>query len=140
MNFILKNTIAFLILILTSCTAQNKDDNSIFGIIYEARTRGSEIKIEFKNGTLFFKSNSEEKSIVLNDAQINDIQNVAQEIKLTKIADLIAPSDKRFSDKTLSARFIIKKNDISYISSDFDHGNPPKELKELYLILEKYIQ
>ena len=140
MNFILKNTIAFLILILTSCTAQNKDDNSIFEIIYEARTRGSEIKIEFKNGTLFFKSNSEEKSIVLNDAQINDIQNVAQEIKLTKIADLIAPSDKRFSDKALSASFIIKKNDISYISSDFDQGNPPKELKELYLILEKYIQ
>jgi hypothetical protein len=140
MNFILKNTIAFLILILTSCTVQNKDDNSIFEIIYEARTRGSEIKIEFKNGTLFFKSNSEEKSIVLNDAQINDIQNVAQEIKLTKIADLIAPSNKRFSDKALSANFIIKKNDISYISSDFDHGNPPKELKELYLILEKYIQ
>jgi hypothetical protein len=73
MNFILKNTIVFLILILTSCTTQNKDDNSIFGIIYEARTRGSEIKIEFKNSTLFFKSNSEEKSIVLSDAQINAI-------------------------------------------------------------------
>jgi hypothetical protein len=37
------------------------------------------------------------------------LYNVAQEIKLTEIANLIASSDKRFSDRALSAKFIIKK-------------------------------
>ena len=91
-----------------------------------------------KDNSIVFKSNLDDKSIVLNNVQLKSIKDVLSEIKLAEIKDLEAPSNKRFSDGALSASFTIKKDTVSYMSSDFDHGNPPKELKVLYILLEKY--
>tara|TARA_R110001592_G_scaffold87871_2_gene259226 strand:- start:5053 stop:5385 length:333 start_codon:yes stop_codon:yes gene_type:complete len=89
--------------------------------------------------TIAFKSDSEDKPIILSEIEVNNINDVISKIKLSKIADLIAPSNKRFYDGALIGRFTIKKNDTSYVSSDFDHENPPKELLALYKIVQKLI-
>ena len=91
-----------------------------------------------KENNLLYKSNTDKKSTVLSKIQVNDINNIVYSIKLSEIANLTAPSNKRFTDNALSAKFTIKKNNTSYESIEFDHGNPPKELKDIYLLLEKY--
>ena len=139
MPFLIKYTFPFLLLlVLTNCTAQNKDIDAVYKVSYLAQTRGSAINIDFKDSTLVFKSNTDDKSMVLSEVQVSTINNAVSKIKLSEIANLTAPSNKRFSDGALAASFTINKNNTSYSSIEFDHGNPPKELKDLYLLLEKY--
>ena len=138
MKTLIKITFPFLLFVLTSCTAQDKDINTAFEISYVAQTRGSIVSIGFKENNLLYKSNTDKKSTVLSKIQVNDINNIVYSIKLSEIANLKAPSNKRFTDNALSAKFTIKKNNTSYESIEFDHGNPPKELKDIYLLLEKY--
>ena len=83
---------------------------------------------------------SADKSVVLSNAEVINIYNIVSKIKLSEIGALIAPSNERYRDAALTGSFIILKNDTSYTSSNFDHGNPPKELQELYNILQKYLK
>lgn len=138
MNYLLKNTIPFLLITLISCSVNKNKQDSTVEIYYEAATRGSSINIIYKENKIDFKSNSEQKSILLSEDKVEKIKALITDIKLSEIHDLTAPSNKRFTDGALSANFTIKKEGVRYISSDFDHKNPPKELKELYLLLEKY--
>ena len=140
MNFLLKITVPFIFIIFVSCSAQEKNKKEVFKISYKAETRGSFIIIHFKDSSLVLKSTSTDKSIVLSNAEVINIQNIASKIKLSEIGALIAPSNERYRDAALTGSFIILKNDTSYTSSNFDHGNPPKELQELYNILQKYLK
>ena len=140
MNFLLKITVPFIFIIFLSCSAQEKNKKEVFKISYKAETRGSFIIIHFKDSSLVLKSTSTDKSVVLSNAEVINIQNIASKIKLSEIGALIAPSNERYRDAALTGSFIILKNDTSYTSSNFDHGNPPKELQELYNILQKYLK
>ena len=140
MNFLLKITVPFIFIIFVSCSAQEKNKKEVFKISYKAETRGSFIIIHFKDSSLVLKSTSTDKSVVLSNAEVINIQNIASKIKLSEIGALIAPSNERYRDAALTGSFIILKNDTSYTSSNFDHGNPPKELQELYNILQKYLK
>ena len=140
MNFLLKITVPFIFIIFLSCSAQEKNKKEVFKISYKAETRGSFIIIHFKDSSLVLKSTSADKSVVLSNAEVINIQNIASKIKLSEIGALIAPSNERYKDAALTGSFIILKNDTSYTSSNFDHGNPPKELQELYNILQKYLK
>ena len=84
-------------------------------------------KSEFEDETSVKLKNLTEKPVLL-----------VQEERLSEIENLEAPTEKRFTDGALSASFTIKKDDVVYTSSDFDHQNPPKELKELYQFLEEF--
>ena len=140
MNFLLKITVPFIFIIFVSCSAQEKNKKEVFKISYKAETRGSFIIIHFKDSSLVLKSTSADKSIVLSNVEVINIQNIASKIKLSEIGALIAQSNERYRDAALTGSFIILKNDTSYTSSNFDHGNPPKELQELYNILQKYLK
>ena len=140
MNFLLKITVPFIFIIFLSCSAQEKNKKEVFKISYKAETRGSFIIIHFKDSSLVLKSTSADKSVVLSNAEVINIYNIVSKIKLSEIGDLIAPSNERYKDAALTGSFIILKNDTSYTSSNFDHGNPPKELQELYNILQKYLK
>ena len=132
MNSLLKNTIPFIVLLLISCSALEKNKNATFEVSYQAQTRGSFISIKFKGNTLDVSSTKEGKTIDLNTNQVDNLLAVISKINLSEMQDLKAPSNKRFSDGALSANFTIKKDNETYVSSNFDHENPPKELKNLY--------
>jgi hypothetical protein len=140
MNLLIKLTVPFIVLLFTSCSAQEKNDNAVFEVEYKAQTRGSLINIDFKGDSIVLKSTTEDKTIVLSNAQVNDINSIVSKIKLSEIQNLAAPTNKRFTDGALHGHFSIKKNDTSYTSSDFDHGSPPKELQTLYNIFQKYVK
>lgn len=134
----MKNSSVFyllLVIFFSDCNAQQDNTNSSLEIEYNARTRGSFITIYLKENSLIYKSPKEEKSISLKEKDIQEVEREISKINLFEINDLKAPSEKRFTDGALSANFNIKKNGVTYISSDFDHENPPKELKDLYTIL-----
>lgn len=128
----IKRTVTILILIAcTNCAAQDKTRSNL-EIIYKAQTRGSLFQISYVNNKINFKNNSIEKKITLKAEDIKIIYDLVSTINLTKIEDLIAPSSDSSSDRAMIAFFSIKVNKDVFTSSNFDHGNPPKELKLLY--------
>ena len=138
MKINLKITLLFII-IFSSCNAQEETSSSI-EFTYLAQTRGSYINITFTKDSLHLNSTEKNKIIDLNEKQRENILQEISKINLSEISLLIAPSNKRFSDRTLSAKFTFKKENEVYTSSDFDHENPPEKLKSLYSILKKIIK
>lgn len=127
--------IVTILLIFESCAAQQK--NLDINVFYEAQTRGSFIQYELTNNIFTINKNSENKSIILNDAEIKEFKIAIQKINLLEIKNIKAPSDKRLIDVALSANFKFIKNNMLFTSSEFDHENPPKEFYELYFLFKK---
>jgi hypothetical protein len=138
MKFLKKLTL-LIVLIFSSCSAQEETNNSL-EVKYIAQTRGSFLNITFRNDSLYLKSTERNKTLLLSKEQSKEIQEKVSKIKLSEIRNLEAPSSKRYSDGALSAKFSIKKGQQTFLSSDFDHINPPKELKPLYDLLNLYIK
>jgi hypothetical protein len=138
----MKLFIICLTLIVLACnTAKLSTDNNLdvfeqnqLKLIYQAHTRG------------FFEEVSiTEKSIVLlnNRRRINPVidsittekwkacVDLVNTIDLKSMSQLIAPSNLRKSDRVPFAHLSIIKKGDTLKSIDFDHKNPPKELKEL---------
>lgn len=139
MGLLVKNTILLMVLISSCSAIENKQEFS-FEIFYKAETRGSSIYINYKENRITLKSNTEDKSIDLNNKERKKLHNIISKIKLSEIKDLIAPSNKRFTDGALIASFTIKKGDTNFVSSNFDHDNPPKEMQELYQEIKKLVK
>ena len=53
------------------------------------------------------------------------------EIDLDAMRKLVPPSTESHTDRAMIGSLSINKNGKYYKSSTFDHGNPPKEIKEL---------
>ena len=138
MNPILKNTIAIILFVLSGCNDLENKKTTTLEVIYKAETRGSSIGIHYKDNSISLKENNNDKLITLSNTETKKINELVQKINLSEMESLVAPSNKRFSDGALSANFTIKKDTKMYMSSGFDHGNPPNELKNLYFLLEKY--
>ena len=64
----------------------------------------------------------------------------ASRINLETIDNLKTISDDRYTDKALSAQLIIQTFNSTYTSIEFDHGNPPKEIKNIVETLTSYIE
>ena len=78
------------------------------------------------------------KKITFNDSIQNidekswkKLTSLIQNVDLKNMDKLEAPSNKRFSDMAATAYLRIKVQDASYESSQFDHGNAPKEISLL---------
>jgi hypothetical protein len=126
-----------LILLFTiGCSVQKE---IVIEIEYKATTRGSSEVIKFKGNTLSYNTNKALKELVLSDAKLKEIEFVVLKISLDNIVNLKAPTNKRFSDGAMEANISFKKGNKVYTSSNFDHGNPPKELKPIIDLLKKYL-
>ena len=136
MRFLKKVTL-LIIVIFSTCNAQEGFNDSI-EINYIAQTRGSYLNITIINDSLNLKSSESNKTLILSKKQREEIQDEVSKINLSEISDLEAPSNRRYTDGALSAKFSIKKAQQTFFSSNFDHENPPKELKPLYDLLKLY--
>jgi len=112
-------------IISSSCNSQ--ENKSIIEIEYFASTRGNSIRIIVSPDHLIYNDTSSKITPKKWDA----ITLLIDEIDLTQISKLQAPSEERFRDASLVAEIKITTSDTIYISSQFDHGNPPKEIKKL---------
>ncbi|MBD8083816.1 hypothetical protein [Chryseobacterium caseinilyticum] len=76
------------------------------------------------NGNLTSKSLSPDSWKVISD-------KIAQ-INLEEIQSYKSPTTKRYSDAALASVIIIEKDGKTYSSADFDSGNPPQQLADVY--------
>ncbi|MCB7481722.1 hypothetical protein [Christiangramia sediminis] len=129
--------ISFLVLIMmffSTNNCSNQKIDSIESFTYETFTRGSSTiytvtpdKIQVKSTGL----NSNENSNNITPAKWNSLVNTAQNIDISEMSKLKAPSDSRASDAALHALLSVRKNDTIFKTNSFDHGNPPAEVKPL---------
>ena len=139
MNPYVKKISFFIFIIVTSCSAQEEKQNYL-EVTYSAETRGSKLQISYSDHKIIYKNNALEKTIILKAEEIQLIYKLISKIDLPEIKNLKSPSNQSFSDAAMSAHFEIKSKKESFISSNFDHENPPEELNLLYKTLKKFIQ
>ncbi|AZA78145.1 hypothetical protein EG347_11775 [Chryseobacterium sp. G0186] len=139
--------ITLLTLLNTNCTSQQKTQIDKNNSTYNAKQLKIE-KIELKEQTRgtrrFTTFTPTSKTVSLNDNvttfslsadEWKKITEQVDQIKLSTISNLQAPTSARFSDGALSASISITSGDKIYTSSGFDSGVPPKELEKLYKII-----
>ncbi|MCS4305182.1 hypothetical protein [Chryseobacterium sp. BIGb0232] len=135
-----------IILVLSSihCQHQSKNGNidknltintqqaKIEKIELTERTRGFHTIITLTPQSKTTSFNGEENKSSLSSSEWESISQQAATIDLSKISTLQAPTTGRYSDQAMIANLMITSNGTTYTSSDFDSGNPPKELEALY--------
>ncbi|MEJ5102437.1 hypothetical protein [Chryseobacterium sp. MYb328] len=135
-----------IILVLSSihCQHQSKNGNidknltintqqaKIEKIELTERTRGFHTIITLTPQSKITSFNGEENKSSLSSSEWKSISQQAAAIDLSKISALQAPTTGRYSDQAMIANLMITSNGTTYTSSDFDSGNPPKELEALY--------
>ncbi|MFD0863948.1 hypothetical protein ACFQ1M_17160 [Sungkyunkwania multivorans] len=101
---------------------------------YETFSRGFYQKIKVEKGTLLFQENRSESDgtiIDIDKKQWKKLVDWVKKIKLEHLSLLKAPTNKREVDGAAFAKLKVFTNDKEYVSSNFDHGNPPLEIKGL---------
>lgn len=146
----MKNFIVFAsaMLLTVNCSAGNevreKTNNDtilvsktlVQRISLSERTRGtnrsftiSPAKVETNmNGTLTSKSLPADSWKMISDK--------IEQINLDEIKSYNSPTTKRYSDAALASVITIEKDGKTYSSSEFDSGNPPQQLRDLYMSIQ----
>lgn len=112
----------------------NKDDVQLpSSIVVQSLTRGYFRKISIINGRIYVQTDQQAKPVFweLNKEDLNAVLLAYNEIDVTIIKDLKAPTDKRFYDGAPITHLSITKDSEVFTSSDFDGGSPPKHIEKL---------
>lgn len=128
------STFILVLLMAKGCTnSELKKESENISFEYEAHTRGGYKKILAKQDTVYTikTRNGEPIQKALSKSDWNSLLNLLSKVDVTKIADLKAPTEKRFYDGAMIAGLKVIYKDKIYESSNFDHGNPPAEIKDL---------
>ncbi|WP_159801494.1 hypothetical protein [Flavobacterium sp. MK4S-17] len=134
-------TVLFALLLLSGCasTALKKQGDKIF-FEYEALTRGAYKKVIVKHDTIItINEKALDKERVIDKfvnkkpkkRNWNKILAELEKVNLNKLSTLKPPSTRSHHDGALIANLKVIKQDTTYQSSSFDHGNPPMEIKGL---------
>ena len=118
----------FSLVSLSNCNSQSHED---FTLNYSATTRGSSIILDATSSEIEYSDMDGDKNITLNKSQWDEIKELISKIDVDEIENLEAPSNGSHTDRALVATLSITIGDKTYESVNFDHGNPPVELKKL---------
>jgi hypothetical protein len=131
----MKNLILLLLTIIaTGCATSLQNDSKDIVIEYSAITRGRNMNILVRQGSVSTTSTVGSKATttaIVSAAQWNDVIAALDKVNLDKISGLKPPSDKRAYDGALIGNLKVTVKDKIYESSSFDHGNPPAEIAEV---------
>ena len=123
------------------CDAQKQQDLQTTVIEYVANTRGFYKKITVQNQMVLVskdrKGNDKPVQIKISYSDWKKLIADFQEINLDEVPNLKAPSEKRFYDGAAIANLKIIHKDKTYESTNFDHGNPPAEIKKLVVLINE---
>ncbi len=104
-------------------------------IEYSANSRGfyQKINVQDKQFTVSRDRNGMDKpqKQAISDADWKALVSAFQKVNLESLPNLKPPTEKRFYDGAAIAKLKITHNKMAYETTDFDHGEPPAEIKEL---------
>jgi heat shock protein HslJ len=138
----MKLLITYLTLIALACnSAKVSNDYRLeeFGhnelkLIYQAHTRGFFEEVSVTEKSIVFIKNRKRTKPINGSITFKEWKaciDLVDTIDLKSISQLTAPSDLRKTDRVAYAQLTVIRKGDTLKSSDFDHKNPPKELKEL---------
>lgn len=118
-----------------SANAVDNQAQSKMQLEYTANTRGFYQKITIQNQQLYVSKdrNSDEKGAVskISGSDWNALMGYFETINLAQLAELKSPTEKRFYDGAAIANLKVTYKGKDYVTTDFDHGFPPAEIKNL---------
>jgi hypothetical protein len=117
----------------SSFTALQKRQDTIT-ITYEAVSRGFFEEISISNNSLTICNDinrKDYKNYKLSEENWNTCLELLSKIDLDSLPKLKSPTSYRHIDGAAHATLIIKDGNKKIRSNTFDHGHPPKEIKEL---------
>lgn len=130
------------VIMMKGCDDETAKQIDASMIQYTATTRGFYRVITVENGLVKINKERHDREIPetqkLTDAQKSNIVEAFNEIDLDGMANLKAPSEKRFYDGAAIATLKIVHNGKTYESQPFDHMNPPAGIVKLTNILAEY--
>lgn len=135
--FIMLKNIVFLVLPFFTCLVFQ--DSEILSFEYEASTRGSLKKVTIRKDSTFIIDQDKEIKIATKKADWVFLNQQLAQIDLNKLELFEAPTEERYSDKSLRAHFSINTRSHSYESAEFDDGNSPEEIKHFVEVLTRYL-
>lgn len=114
-------------------SATKKVVNQTIDFEYSASSRGTYkyIKVTEKSISIVSKRDGKPVIKLYNKEHWNAILETIKTLNIESIPTLEAPSKKFQFDGAALAHLKITKDDKTYESSPFDHGNPPKEIETL---------
>lgn len=126
--------VLFSLLMGKGCSGSSAD-LALAKLTYTAQSRGVNQVITIQNQDITVESGRGKDATVaiarIPQGDWNDLARQFDTIELEKMETYAAPSQERFHDGAAIANFTVEYKGKTYRSKDFDHGNPPKELKSL---------
>src|SRR5690606_2240400 len=102
-------------------------------LVFEARTRGYFKKITIEEGRIYVQTAREAKPVYweLAKEDYKQLSLLYQKINVKSLAELVAPTEKRFYDAEPFASFFVISQDSTYKTPDFDAGFPPAHIEKI---------
>jgi len=128
---------AFLLILFLGkgCDGVTAQDMKTTVIEYTASSRGFYQKITINNKTITVSKDRKgnDKSILLkiDTSDWDELVSYFKEVQLNNMSEIKAPTEKRLYDGAAVANLKITFNEKNYETASFDHGFPPKEIKQL---------
>ncbi len=122
------------LLILGSEENEADKNQSKMNVTYEANTRGFYEKIWVKDGQLSFTNQRTAKAVMTNSISKKNrdiLLGFMQDIDAKSLPELEAPSKAFQYDGAAIATLKIENEEGIFLTSAFDHGNPPQAIKPL---------
>jgi ABC-type uncharacterized transport system ATPase subunit len=117
------------------CSQEAKNDLAKAEIVYTANTRGFYQKITIQNQMVYISKDRNAKgkgeSKKLSDKDWKELVGYFQTIQLDSIPKLKDPTQQRFYDGAAIANLKVTYQEKEYMTTDFDHGFPPAEIKKI---------
>jgi hypothetical protein len=124
------------------CVNQSKQDFSKSTLTYTAETRGFYMQITIKDKELRITKDRETRlpsvQLQLSKEQQKKVLSYLKAIDVAQLAQLKAPTEKRFYDGAAIGNLSVSHNGETYGTSGFDHGNPPVEIEQLVTFMNAF--
>ena len=129
-------TLIFLSLFLSKgCSQEAKKDSANTTIEYIANTRGFYQKTVIKNQMISISRDRDEKgngaTTSISNEDWKELLGYFEPLDLDSLATYKDPTQKRFYDGAAIANLKIVYKEKEYMTTEFDHGFPPAEIKKL---------
>ena len=124
-------TIFLSVFLAKGCAAQNGAIEQAT-VVYEAMSRGyfKSVIIENKKVYTINKRDGAREEVELTEKEWNELGNAFEEIKLDKMEQMKAPTEKRTYDGALQANVTITLKGETFTTPGFDHQFPPKGIEK----------
>ncbi len=134
--------ILFTLFLSKGCVNQSKHDFSKSTLTYTAETRGYYMQITIEDKELRITKNRETRlpsvQLTLTKEQQKKALSYLKAIDVPNLAQLKAPTEKRFYDGAAIGNLSVTHNGETFGTAGFDHGNPPFEIEQLVAFMNAF--